>query len=166
LEAAGDLMSMDAPLRQSMPVGTLLLLALACALYVAMLAHISFSAGGGDASVGEAFAAFFLTVGLWIALALLLVAGGLMGEMPRWTAMVSVLLVPLAGFATFVAIDMCSRHIRWAVIFPIVLPLLVAFYAIWARLPRLRAALPAQQTSIAVWGVIAISSIGALLVAM
>jgi Ca2+/Na+ antiporter len=159
-------MSTDLSPRRSAPFGTLLLLALAFALYVATLAHVSFSAGGGDASMGEALAAFFFTVALWIDLALLMAAGAVMGEMPRWAAVSSFLLVPMAGFATFVAIDMCSRHIKWAVIVPVLLPLLVALYAMWARLPNLRAAIPAKEFSMAVWGAILALSLAAFWFAM
>ena len=61
---------------QSFPFGTILLLAVAGVLYVAMLGTISFSAGGGDAAFGKAMASFLATAGLWIALILLLIAGG------------------------------------------------------------------------------------------
>ena len=48
--------------------------------------------------------------------------------------------------AAFVAIDMCSRHIGGAILFPALLPLLMVFYAFWARLPRLQAAMPARES--------------------
>ena len=74
--------------------------------------------------------------------------GGPGGNFPatRWSAIVAVFVVPLSGVAAFVAIDMCSRHMQWAIIFPAALPLLIASYAMWARLPRLRALLPAPAT--------------------
>ena len=62
----------DTPQR-SFPFGTLLLLAVACGFYVAMLGSISFSAGGGDAAFGQAIASLFFTLGLWIALVFLLI---------------------------------------------------------------------------------------------
>jgi len=153
----------DSPQR-SFPFGTILLLAVAGLLYVAMLGTISFSSGGGDAAFGQAMASLFATAGLWVALALLLIAAGVSGEMPRWVAFAAVLLIPLAGVATFVAIDMCSRHIKWAIVFPIVLPLLVASYAMWARVPRLRAAISARSMSATVWALVLALS-GAVLLA-
>jgi len=42
---------------------------------------------------------------LWVALALLLVVGGVMGEMPRWAAVLAVIVHPLSGVGAFVAID-------------------------------------------------------------
>ena len=153
------------PPHRSVPFGTILVLAITCALYVAMLSTISFSTGVGDASFGQAIASLFFTVGTWIALAVLLAVGGLMGDMPRWAALVSVFLLPLAGVATVTSIDMCSRHIKWAIVFPIVLPLLVAVYALRIRFPPFRAAIPAEPMSAAVWALVLVLSIAALLVA-
>src|SRR5271170_1551499 len=101
-----------------------------------MLVNAATPLGGGEAAFSDAIASLFLTVTLWIVLALLLVNGALMGEMPRWSAIVAVMLVPLSGVAAFVAIDICSRHIQWAIAFPTTLPPLIAAYAMWARLPR------------------------------
>ena len=61
------------------PIGTIVLLVLACGLYFAMLASISFSAGGGDAAFGDAVASFFAVVALWV-LAALLIAGAVVGK--------------------------------------------------------------------------------------
>lgn len=151
--------------RRSVPFGTIVVLAIACALYLAMLSSISFSAGRGDASFGQAIASLFFTTGVWIALAVLLIVAGVVGEMPRWAAMIAVILLPLAGVATFVAIDMCSRHIKWAVVFPVILPLLVAIYAVWLRTAKLRAAISAEVMSTAVWALVLILSLAALLTA-
>jgi hypothetical protein len=143
----------------------LLLLAAACGLYVAMLARAAAPLGGGEAAMADALASLFLTFGLWIVLALMLLNGGLMGEMPRWSAILAVFLVPLSGVAAFVAIDMCSRHMQWAIIFPATLPPLIASYAMWARLHRLRALLPSLATSAATWGLILALSIAPLILA-
>jgi hypothetical protein len=154
----------DAPQR-SFPFGTILLLAVAGVLYVAMLGTISFSAGGGDAAFGQALASLFATAGLWITLAVLLIAAGVSGEMPRWVVFVALFLVPFSGAATFAAIDMCSRHIKWAIAFPIVLPLAIAVYALWLRLPRLRAAVSAEHMSTTVWALVLVLSGASLLAA-
>ena len=151
--------------QRSTPFGTILLLVVACGFYIAMLGSISFSTGIGDASFGQAIASLFFTVGLWIALAVLLIAAGLMGEMPRWVAFVAVFLLPLAAVATVTAIDMCSRHMKWAVVFPIVLPLLIALYAVWVRFPAFRAAIPAEAMSAAIWALVLVLSGAALLTA-
>jgi len=150
---------------RTFPFGTILLLAIAVVLYGAMLSTISFSAGGGDAAFGKAMASLFATAGLWIALVLLLIAAGVMGEMPRWAVFVAVFLVPLSAVATFAAIDMCSRHIRWAVAFPVVLPVLIAAYALWLRMPGLRSVVSAERASTIAWALVLVLSGAALLTA-
>jgi hypothetical protein len=155
----------EQPPQIAFPFGTVLLLAAVFALYVAMLGTISFSTGIGDSSFGQAIASLFFTVGLWIALILLLVNGALMGEMPRWVRFAAVFLVPLSAVATFTAIDMCSRHMKWAIVFPLVLPLLIALYALWARTPKLRATIAIEPMSAGVWALVLVLSGAALLTA-
>jgi len=71
---------------------------------------------------------------------------------------VGVLLVPLSGVAAIVAIDMCSRHIKWAVIGPVLLPLLIASYSTRVRFAKLQAVFPGNGFDISIWGVIAVLS--------
>lgn len=152
------------PLR-SKPIGSLLLLLLACGFYVAMLINAAPATGSGEAAIGAAIEEMFVIAGLWIVLAILLLVGGLMGRMPGWAAIVAILLHPLSGVAAFVAIDMWSRKIGWAIVFPVLLPPLLALYAIWARLPQLHRVFPAAPTSAAVLGMILVLSIAPLLLA-
>lgn len=142
-----------------------MLIVLAAVPYVAMLSTISFSAGGGDAILGQAIAGFVFAVGLWIVLALLITVAAVMGEMPRRIVIISALLVPLAGVTTVVAIDACSRHIKWAAIGPVLLPLLIASLAIVARFAKLRAALPSDGFSFAVCSAVAVLSLVLLVAA-
>ena len=158
-------MSTNSPPQRSAPIGAFLLFAVACGLYVAMLVNAATPLGGGEAAFGDTIASLFLTFALWIVLALLLVNGGLMGEMPRWSAIVAVMLVPLSGVAAFVAIDMCSGHILWAIAFPATLPPLIAAYAMWTRLPRLRALLPSSAISLSEWILVFVLSIAPLILA-
>ena len=110
-------------------------------------------AGGGEALMAQAFEMLFIAFGLWIVLPVMLVIGGVMGGMPRWVAWLTIVLVPMAGVADVVAVDMCSRHMEWAVVLVAALPLLIAFYAFWARL-RFKSAPPAERTSALVWGTV------------
>jgi hypothetical protein len=103
--------------QRSIPFGTLLLLAVACGFYVAMLGSTSFSTGIGDSSFGQAIASLFFTFGLWV------------------------------------------------IVFPIVLPLLVMVYALWARFPAFRAAIPAEPMSAGIWALVLVLSGAALLTA-
>lgn len=157
---------MPSALQRSWPIGLLLLLAVAAVLYVLMLANASHQpAGGGEANIGAAIEALFLTSGLWIVLAIMIVNGGVLGTMPGWAAWLAGLLVPVSAIANFTAVDMCSRHMPWAILFSILMPPLLAFYAFWARLPSLQAALPAERTSVAVWASIFILSVAAFVLA-
>jgi hypothetical protein len=150
----------------SWPFGTLLILLLACGLYAVMLANISFHAGGGDAVVGEAIAELMLVLGLWMVLAILLITAAAAGQMPRWAALVLVVLHPLSGVATFAAIDMCSRMMPLAAGFAVLLPALTALYALWARLVGLHTKYPPQATSAgALGGIFVVSALALFLAA-
>jgi hypothetical protein len=147
---------------RAVPIGTIALLAIAACFYVAMLLNIR-SSSSGDAVVGDAIAWLFFTAGLWIALTIALVAGGVAGTMPRpalW-----LLLQPLTGAALVVSGDFYSRHRNLPPIEPAILPLLVAFYALWARLPALQARLPARPTGLVMWFAVAAISVMSLIVA-
>src|SRR3954469_22630015 len=146
------------PLRRDLPIGLILLLAPACAAYLAMLANAARPMRGGEGAMADALEALFVTLGLWIVLSLLVAAAGIMGAMPRSAGGLAVVLVPLSGVATVVAIDMCSRRIGWAIVFPAVLPLLIALYAVWARPARPPRALPPGRTSPALWATVLILS--------
>jgi len=135
-------------------------MALAGPLYVLMIANaLNTRAGGGEASMANAFQALFVTGGLWILLAVMLIAAGIMGSMPRWAAVAWIVLIPFSGVAAFVAIDMCSRNMPGAAIFPALLPLAIAFYATWARSKRLHDGLPPRQTSLLTLGAVLVLSV-------
>ena len=145
-------MSMSSPTQRSWPIGLLLLLAVAGVLYALMLANASYQpSGGAESSLEAALEGLFLTVALWIVLAIMMAVGAVMGSIPGWAGGLAGILVPASGVANFTAVDMCSRGMPWAIVVPILLAPLVAFYALWAGWPRLHAALPAERTSIAVW---------------
>ena len=151
---------------QSVPIGTLVLLALASIFYVWLMVILTGSQGGGaEDSLEQTLETLFLTLFLWGALALLLFAGGIMGDMPRWARILACISHPLSGIGAFTAIDMASHRAEWALLFPALLPLLIAFYAMWARFPRLHTVLPSRITGVAVWGAILILSILPLLMA-
>ena len=124
------------------PIGTFLVLLLVVGLYVAVLLNVQVPAGGGEARIANAYQVLFLTLYLWIALAVLLVVGGVMGQMPRWAMVAGFFLHLLSGVAAFVAIDMAERH-GWAIVFPVLLPVITALYALWARFPQFHVKYPA-----------------------
>jgi hypothetical protein len=140
-------------------------MAIAAVLYVLMFNSALTPMGGGEAAFSDAYAAFFIVVGLWIVLAIMLVVGGIMGSMPRWAGWIAVPLLPLSGVAAFAATDMCSRNMRGAVVFPASLALIIAFYAYWARATHLHEKMPAQRVSGLAWGAVFFLSVAALLAA-
>src|SRR6267142_1590081 len=145
-------MSMPSPTQRSWPIGLLLLLAVAGVLYVLMLANALYQpSGGGESRIEAAIEGLFLTAALWIVLAIMIVVGAVTGTMPGWAGALAGILVPASGIANITAVDMLSRHMPWAIVFPLLLAPLIAFYAFWAALPQLHAALPAERTSVAVW---------------
>ena len=141
------------PLR-TRPIGLIVLLVVACVPYFLMLASAATPMAAGDAAMGDAIAALFLTFGLWVVLAIMLVVGGVTGAMPRWAAILAVVLVPMSGVAAVTALDMCSRHMQWAIVFDVVLPALITFYAFWAGMPQLHDKLPPERTSAVVWAAV------------
>ena len=150
----------------SRPYGLFALMGLACPLYVVMIVNaLTTRAGGGEAAFGDAFEALFVTTGLWILLAIMLIAAGIMGAMPRWAAIAWIVLIPLSGVGAFVAIDMCSRNMPGAVVFPALLALAIAFYAYWARSTRLHETMPPRETSLLTLGAVFVLSIAPMLAA-
>jgi hypothetical protein len=143
------------------PLGMTALLALAATLYLALLVTSAAPLEGGEASYSQAWGALLLTFWLWVVLALALVVGAVMGRMPLAAGIAALLLHPISGVAAFVAIDAASRHVAGALGLVAALPPLIAFYALWARLPSLRAGAPAGIVAAAVWGAVAVVSAGA-----
>ena len=143
------------------PFGMIALLALAAALYVALLVASAAPLEGGEAAYSQAWGALLLTFWLWVVLALALAVGAVMGRMPRGAGIAALLLHPISGVAAFVALDAVSRHIQGALGIVALLPPLIAFYALWTRLPSLRASAPAGVVSAAVWGAVALLSAAA-----
>jgi hypothetical protein len=166
LAASGELaISTSTDTGTPRPYGLFALMAIAAVLYVLMFVNAMMPMGGGEAAFSDAYQAFLIVVGLWIVLAVMLLVGGIMGSMPRWAGWTAVLLVPLSGVAAFAAIDMCSRNMRGAIVFPAALALIIAFYAYWARATHLHATIPAQSISGLVWGAVFFLSVIALLAA-
>ena len=152
------------PARQTFPVGTFAILALAGICYVGMLASIRPSASG-EAVVGAALFWLFLTAALWLLLTVLLIVGGMMGRMPRAAGWALVVLQPLIGAALIVSGDFYSRHRQLPPVEPALLPLLAAFYAVWARFTSLHDRLPPLATSLVVLGLIGGISVVSLVAA-
>jgi hypothetical protein len=154
-------------------IGALLLLGLACLLYLAMMRVIAPSHArelieGGDPAgnaIGRGLAQLFgnfLILLLWIVLAILLFLGGKSQTMPPQARAAAAILLPLSGVAAIYAADLNQRYAGWAIVVPALLPPLIALYAMWARLPVLHAALPATVINVAIGGAILMLTIAPL----
>jgi hypothetical protein len=156
--AGGDFAGMDAAKAEA---AAMALLVLAGFLYVEMLLNVRPSATG-DAVVGEAIGWLFITTGLWIVLSVMLIVGRVMGRMPPRFGWLLIFLQPLALAALLVGGDFYSRRRNLPIIEPAVLPLLIGFYAVWARLPLLQRSLPPIPTTAGIWGAVVILSVVSL----
>ena len=86
----------------SPPIGAIALALLAVLLYLLQMAGLH-DAGRSDAAgngITDAFIALF-SIALWIALAGLMLVAFKNGRMPAWAAFGALVLVPLAGYASF-----------------------------------------------------------------
>jgi hypothetical protein len=137
------------------PLGTILLLAVAGGSYVVMLSELV-KLPHTDPE-GSAFAsAFFDLFGLllWITLAILVALGAIWGRLPRIAGVAAIVLLPVSAGGALKAADLYDQQGGWPILVPALLPLLIAAYALWARLPVLNARLPPLLTSLAVGGAI------------
>jgi hypothetical protein len=155
------------PPRPTPPADLVALLIIACFLYLLMIwifyqgyqlsARLKIHPDPESyEGLGLLEAAVIAFPALWFVLALMLLVGGIKGEMPRWAAVLAVFLVPFSWFGA--CMTLIGNHVL-VLIVPALLPPLIASYAIWARLPRFHAALPPQPTSLAACTLIFILSV-------
>ena len=122
------------------PVGSIILLVVAAALYAAMLSCLIDAPNSDAFGRGLALAyGAILGTALWIVLAVLLVIAAVKGRMPLWAIVGLVVLVPLSCVVMWFAGDAYARGDASAIWVAALLPPLLALYALWARLPALHA---------------------------
>lgn len=153
------------PPRRSFPVGFASLLVVALFLYAVTAATVADSRGSDAAgnALSQAYAAMLGGL-LWIAIAVLLVMARARGAMLRWAPWALFLLVPAAIVAFFLAVGRFGDGDRSALIVVFALPALVMLYALWARFPALHATLRPAGTSAALLAMMAVLSIGTIVV--
>ncbi len=145
-------MSTDPRAPRIVSIGVLLLLGLACLLYLALMHDIVPSPAREFIQRGEPASnaierglteliAFVLIFLLWIVLAILLFLGRKGQKMPLQALVAAAILLPLSGVAAIYASDLYASYAGWAIVVPALLPPLIALYAMWMHLPALRAAL-------------------------
>ena len=147
------------------PIGAILVLVLACVLYLGMAASLADLRGGGGDAFGRSLAAafaFLFGVVLWPMLGILLLIGWVKGEMPLPAAFAAAVLWPLSGFAAAITLDSGWNPTWWLYWVPMLLPPPIAAYALWARLPQLHRALPPNVTSAVLLGLVVILTVAPL----
>jgi len=145
------------------PVGSIILLIVAGFLYLAMAGSLS-GMNETDAA-GRGMAMGFGTIfgaALWLVLALLLLIAAINGAMPTMGKIGAAILLPLSAVAASVAADLYSHRADWAFVIVLVLPLLIAGYALWARVPALHPALPPLQTTALLGSVVVLLCLASL----
>jgi hypothetical protein len=137
-------------------VGTVIVFIIAAFLYVGVMASVGdlqrSDAAGRGLAIG--YGAVF-GLGLWLALAILVLLAYVGGAMPRWVAAAMAVLLPLAGIATVFAAALYAETGGWPILVPALLPPIVALYALALRIPAFAA--PAQVNTIAVGAVLVLS---------
>jgi len=119
--------------------------------------HDSDAAGNGMA---QGFA-FVLGIAEWILLAIVLLVAGFGAKMPTWANISAFILVPGSCAASLATVQLFAENEhagQWLFIVPILLPPLIAGYALWAFVPRLRAAVSSNIAGGVVWCAVAVLS--------
>jgi lipoprotein NlpI len=153
-------MSTDQVQRPAPPVGAIVMLVVTGFFYLGMMSSLSDIQNGNVDAAGRAMAEGFgalFAIALWVALAILLLIGGVKGAMPAWSAIAATILLPISGFAATIAVGLLDRgaSLRYLLV-PALIPPLIAAYALWARLPSLHRVMPPLPTSLAAWAAVAL----------
>ena len=142
------------------PVGTILLLVVAVVFYAAMMGSLS-DASHTDAAgrgLAVAFGALFATV-LFVDLAALLIVAAVKGRMSVAGKIGSLIVVPAATVAMWIAADAWSNRDPSAIWVLAALPPLIALYALRARFAPLRALISDVVADLAM-GIVVVVLIG------
>jgi hypothetical protein len=145
----------DQSLSSGFPYGAVALFVLALVLYALCFANVVGSRGTDAAGRGMALAfAAIIGLVLWVVLASLFVLAYANGRLPVWAAAAAVVLLPLSAIAAVSAMGLAEERGPWLMAAPVLLPLLLAIYGLWARLSGWHAIFPAVPTSIVLGGAI------------
>jgi hypothetical protein len=152
----------------SLPFGTAVLLVLAALLYCTMLGSLIGFPEAGVAGGGAALAfAAISGVALWLVLALLMTIAAIVGRMTPILRAAAAGLLPLSAIAASVAIDLYGgRGNAWALAVPVLLPPMIAAYAMWVVLPGQRGMLTERWTTSVLGGGIVLFTLAPLVVAL
>jgi hypothetical protein len=130
----------------------------AVTLVLALLAYVAsvsscWDMHGSDAAgnaLGQAFT-IFLSIALWVLLAVLLVITAVKGGGPVWWNTAALVLFPICAVSNFIAIQLLMDNfysVKWPMAVPVLMPLLLMFVA-----------MQPIKAPAAVWGVLAALSL-------
>jgi hypothetical protein len=149
-------MSIDQPARPSWaPIGAIIVLAIVAFLYAGMMANLGEIQNLNTDAMGRGMASGFALVFVlaeWFFLAILLLIGGVKGEMPMWSAIAAMVLLPLSGIAAIHALTLLDHEGSPGYqLVPGLLAPTIASYALWARITALHRMLPPLPTGLIAW---------------
>jgi hypothetical protein len=122
----------------------------------------------GSDPAGDAMAQGFTMLSgivLWVLLAILLLIAGVRGGFPAWATIAAIILVPASGASALSTIEVLARNphpAKWPLVVPLLAPLLMLAYVVWAYFPLLRTAIPSPTAGGIVWGGVLVLSLVAL----
>ena len=148
---------------RSVPIAVRLVFAAAGFFYLFVLLCLANLRHGDDAGSGLASTLVIIYgLVLWILLGSLLAIARLQGRIPAWSGVAAIVLLPLSGIAAALATDIFKTEARWVAIVPVLLPPLIAAYAMWAHLPQTHRALPPSITGAVAWGAVLLLTLAPL----
>ena len=109
--------------------------------------------------LGAGFA-FVMMLVIWLMLSIALLLVRIRGEIPLWSGLVALLLMPISpmflGISMFDMPDLWAAHypVRWMAVVHALVPLLMFAYVGWASIPGIRRMLSANHSSLIVWGAV------------
>lgn len=149
------------------PWGTTILLLLAALLYAAFAGNLLGSRSGDAAGRGMALGfAAILGFLLWLVIAALFAVAILRGRMPAYAIAAALALVPLSALAAASAAGFYSEGRSALATVPLMLPPLLALYALWARFVGWHEALPPAAVTMVLGGAIVALTIVPLVLAV
>jgi hypothetical protein len=155
------------PAKPTRPYGALLLCVVAGWLYRDLIVNVVASAAvHGPTAVADGIGNLILVFQLWVVLAVLLWLGRSRGKMPDRVAGALIPMHLFAGIAVARSTGLYSTRVPWVIVFPMLIPPLIATYAMWARLPQLHVRLPGRPVSVAIWGAVLVLSTVSMVLAL
>ena len=143
------------PQPRRMPRAMIIMLALAVLLDLDLLARVLAADDAHDTLL-------MLFAGLWIDLTVMCALADLAMCTPRWSPMLPVILLPLAG-AAFFAAAMMSAHAPLALAVSVMLPPIIVLAALWPWLTRWHARLAVPRMLALCWSAVLALSLATLL---